>query len=236
MLEPPLWDLLLFSFASFVASHWILTIPAAVGLAVLGWRGGPRLKSFRWLAFGASAILAMPFVLAVLFALHDKIRAANAQAKFLRGWPCRWGSVAISSDRMWERCELASAHAFFDYELPVGTRLSYLSETDEWSFLIPEGKGLAIKALSATVPGAFSLEASGDGHLKGITSKGGQTIVVYGVVLGTMYVRFSGQAVFGKTSQSTVVAGEQQPAGTAVKIDLLTGAVSLAGPKWCLSE
>ncbi|MBI5260213.1 MAG: hypothetical protein HY852_00150 [Bradyrhizobium sp.] len=304
-LELPLWALLLFSFASFVVSHWIFTVPAGIGLAVLGWRGAPWLGSFRWLAFGASALLAMPFVLAAFFAVRDEINAATARAKYLRtlerdetvtglplyagtriwfadeahttirsvelprlttilevpftgtvvwsetvetwagmldadhsigGWPCRRGWIEIGRDGTLRRCELASAHRFFDYELPADTKVSLLAANNAWNFSIPQDKGLAIKALSATAPGGISLQVSGEGRLKAIHSGTGQTIVVHGVRLNSMNVRFSEQAAFGEAAEPFVVAGEQQPAGTAVKIDLLDGTVSLAGPKWWLSE
>jgi len=49
----------------FVVWHWYWTAPAAIGLAAAGWYAR-RLQRLRWLAFAASALLALPFVIAVV--------------------------------------------------------------------------------------------------------------------------------------------------------------------------
>jgi hypothetical protein len=62
-----------------------------------------------------------------------------------------------------------------------------------------------------------------------------KTIVIHGVPLETMkHPRVSSGA--RKIVESVTVAGERQIVDTGVKIDLATGTVSLAGPRWWLSE
>jgi len=64
-LELPLWARLILSYVMFVVWHWYWTAPAAIGLAAAGWYAR-RLQRLRWLAFAASALLALPFVIAVV--------------------------------------------------------------------------------------------------------------------------------------------------------------------------
>ena len=66
------WELLLFSYVVVVVSNSLLTAPAAIGLAAAGWFARRRLGRLRWLAFAASALLAIPFVIAVVLAVIER--------------------------------------------------------------------------------------------------------------------------------------------------------------------
>jgi hypothetical protein len=82
-LELPVWALVLFWFAYWVVSYWFISVPGALGLAVLG-RYGPRwLGRLRWLSLGAAALLTTPFLLAVMFALRDGIHSSSVRAELL---------------------------------------------------------------------------------------------------------------------------------------------------------
>lgn len=59
------WELPLFWYVLVVVSNSLFTAPAAIGLAAFGWYARRRLGRLRWLAFAASALLVIPFVLAV---------------------------------------------------------------------------------------------------------------------------------------------------------------------------
>jgi hypothetical protein len=154
----------------------------------------------------------------------------------INGWPCRSGPVEIDSEGLLQNCELAAPHAFFGYELPAGTSVNYSSAISTWSLSVPNDKGLAIKTLSTTTPGGVTLLLTGDGRLKAISSGTEKTIVVQGVALSTTNIKVTGEAVLGQLAQPFAVAGERRPEGTAVRIDLVAGTVSLAGANWWLSE
>lgn len=154
----------------------------------------------------------------------------------INGWPCRSDLVEIDGEGLLQSCELAAPHAFFGYELPAGTSVNYSSAISTWSLSVPNDKGLAIKTLSTTTPGGVTLLLTGDGRLKGISSGSEKTVVVRGVLLNTMNINVTDKAVLGRLAEPLVVAGERQPAGTAVRIDLEVGTVSLAGAKWWLSD
>jgi len=302
-LELPLWALALFWFVYSVVSYWFISIPSAIGLAMLGWYR--PLGRLRWPAFGVSALLATPFLLVAMFALQDEMRSSNAQAKLLRtldhdevvaglelfagskiffqdeaqtavqsielprvtiilgvsftgsvwwnaaaqswngtlaadqgikGWPCRSGPVEIDGEGKPRGCELAAPYTILGYELPTGASIIYSSVIKTWSFFVPEDKALATKALSTTVPGGVTLLVREDGRLRGINSGGGKSMVVHAVPLNTMNINVTDKAVMGALAEPFVVGGVRQPAGTAVRIDLEAGTVSLAGAGWWLSE
>jgi hypothetical protein len=142
------------------------------------------------------------------------------------GWSCQNGKVRLPHDGSLWTCQLASAHTFFGYDLPAGTTVDYGGNDYTWHLNLPPDKGLAIKALSATVPAGVDLWFTDKGRLHKIRLNWGETIVARGVPLkGDVYV--SEEAVNGKLAQPFVVADEQQLVGTPVEIELTTGTVSL---------
>jgi len=141
-------------------------------------------------------------------------------------WSCQNGKVRLPHDGSLWTCQLASAHTFFGYDLPAGTTVDYGGNDYTWHLNLPPDKGLAIKALSATVPAGVDLWFTDKGRLHKIRLNWGETIVARGVPLkGDVYV--SEEAVNGKLAQPFVVADEQQLVGTPVEIELTTGTVSL---------
>lgn len=66
------WELPLFWYVLVVVENVFLTAPAAISLAVAGWYARRRLGRLRWLAFAASALLAIPFVIAVVLTLIQR--------------------------------------------------------------------------------------------------------------------------------------------------------------------
>jgi hypothetical protein len=141
----------------------------------------------------------------------------------ISGWPCAGGKIATRwGSKLLMRCQLATAHVFFDFELPAGTMVNYdwpKRGVDTWDLDLPPDKGLAIKALSTTAPGGVALRVTGDGRLREINLKAGQTIVVRGVPLRGRSVMVR-DTVAGEIAEAFVIAGEQRPIGTKVSIDL----------------
>lgn len=152
----------------------------------------------------------------------------------ISGWLCSGRcEVIIRYDGTLSSCQLATAHTFFDYELPAGTQVAY--DPTDILFALPSDKELAIKALSTTAPGGVTLTVTGNGRLKEINGLIRHTIVVHSLPLKTPVV-WSEEAVSGRLAEPLVVGGERRPEGTAVRIDLVAGTVSLAGANWWLSE
>jgi hypothetical protein len=139
------------------------------------------------------------------------------------GWPCRSGPVEIDGEGKPRGCELAAPYTILDYELPAGASVIHSSV-------------IRTRTLSTTAPGGVTLLLTEDGRLKGINSGLGKTMVVHGVPLNTMNINVTDKAAMGALAEPFIVAGERQPAGTAVRIDLEGGTVSLAGAGWWLSE
>lgn len=287
--EFPLW----FSLLVLDAEYWPLTVPIALGLAVLGWFGSKWLAR---IAFTVAVVVALPpavyatnlavdrlvyqrtiyrdqTVAGVPLYAGSKIRFWNheqtvidwielprvtdisgipftgtvwrsggedgpvrwdgtlAADQSIDGWPCSSGAVEINGEGGLRRCELATPHAFFDYELPAGTTVNYNPANSTWSWFLPEDNGIALKVLFANAPGGINLQVTNDGRLTGIVSRIDKTVMVRGAPLSTMNINLSGDAVLGQLAQPFEIAGKQQPAGTPVRIDLVAGNVSLAAPK-----
>jgi hypothetical protein len=72
ILRLPWW----FWLAVFDVQFWIVTIPAAIVLALVGWHGAGWLGGLRWAMFGAAALLALPFPAAAVVIVIGQIKAA----------------------------------------------------------------------------------------------------------------------------------------------------------------
>jgi len=284
---------------------WLLTVPAAIVLILLGWRGTDWLRGFRWAAFGVAALLAMPFPTVATLAIIDQIRSARslaalqrtldrgetvaglplsagsriqfrdkahssivsidlpnatnirgvhvvgtliwrdfshvwsgtlAEGQRLDGWPCGAGPVEFDNDGIVQNCELAAVHELLGFKLPPGTNVTRGNANEPWAFHLPPDAGLPIPTLSATAPAGVTLWVAGDGRVERINSGYGQTIVVRGVPLNSMHFYLRGDQVVASLAEPFAVAGETRPAETGVRIDLSTGAISLASKNWWLSE
>lgn len=66
------WELPIAWYVLGVVSNSLFTAPAAIGLAAMGWYARRWLGRLRWLAFAASALLAIPFAIAVVLALIER--------------------------------------------------------------------------------------------------------------------------------------------------------------------
>ena len=66
-----------------------------------------------------------------------------------------------------------------------------------------------------------------DGRLVRIGSGHGQTIIVRGLPLNSKMFELHGETVVSELAEPFAVAGEMQPAGTTVRIDLATGDVAV---------
>jgi hypothetical protein len=154
----------------------------------------------------------------------------------LDGWPCRATSIEFDQSGVVQSCELATAHELLGFDLPRGSHVARGNADRPWTFRLPGDADMAIPALATTAPAGITLAVASDGRVERITSGNGQTIVVRGVPLNTMnfYVRRDG--VVAALAGPCLVDGEMQPVGTGVRVDLSSGAVSLAGKNWWLPE
>src|SRR6202040_1196828 len=66
----PFWVWLVY----FDVAFWYLTVPIPIGLMLVGWYGADWLRGFRWAAFGAAALLALPFPIVAVFIAIGEIR------------------------------------------------------------------------------------------------------------------------------------------------------------------
>ena len=170
------------------------------------------------------------------FAVAGEQRAAGTKVSFdfaEPGWPCKEGKVRLPHDGSLWSCRLTSGHAFFGYGLPAGTTVLYGGARYTWLLILPPDKGLAIKAMSTTVPAGAVLWITDVGELWKIGGAG-QSVLVHGVPLeGEIYISRGMVKGKGKIAESLEMAGKQQSIGTDVKIDLTTGAISLDPPPDC---
>jgi hypothetical protein len=105
-----------------------------------------------------------------------------------------------------------------------------------WDIRLPADASMVVPALATTAPAGVTLSIVSDGRVERIASGNGQTIVVRGVPLNSMNLYVRGDQVVAALAESFMVGGEMRPAETGVRIDLASGAVSLAGKNWWLSE
>jgi hypothetical protein len=156
--------------------------------------------------------------------------------QIIDGWPCRAGTlqfehegIVFDPDGVIHRCTLGKAHELLGLRLPPGTRVTRGNDDKPWDLLLPANAGVEIPALATTAPPGVTLSIANDGRLQEIGSGHGQTIVVRDVPLNSKSFRLEGEHVVSQLAEPFVVAGATQPAGTAVRIDLATGNVSLLG-------
>jgi hypothetical protein len=174
-------------------------------------------------------VAGIPFTGTMRF-LHGGERPATwsgtlAADQNISGWPCQSGEyVQIQLDGSLYTCRLASAHTFFDYELPAGTAVQHWMD---WYFDLPPDKGLAIKVLDTTAPPGIRIKIASDGRLKTIDpyhashrGDAGKTIVVRGYPLKAVDVEVSPESVTGQLAEPFTIGGVQQPAGTRITINL----------------
>jgi hypothetical protein len=77
-------------------------------------------------------------------------------------------------------------------------------------------------------PGGVTLDVANNGRLVRIGSGHGQTIFVRGVPLNSKTFELHGEAVISELGALFAVAGEMRPVGTVVRIDLVTGKVTVS--------
>jgi len=159
-----------------------------------------------------------------------------AEDQRLDGLPCRaralaWNKdgIVFDKDAAVQGCTLAAPHELLGLTLPPGTTVRRGNDNRPWYFLLPPDLGVDIPALATTAPPGVTLFVANDGRLERIDSGHGQTIVVRGVPLNSMNFRLQGDQVVSELAERFFVAGEMRPAGTGVRIDLPTGAVSVSG-------
>jgi hypothetical protein len=159
-----------------------------------------------------------------------------AEDQCLDGLPCRAGPIGFDKDYtvfdtngVVQRFMLAAAHELLGLKLPRGTMVKRGDDHRPWNLLLPADAGVEIPALATTAPPGVTLSVATDGTLQQIGSGHGQTIVVSGVPLNSKNFHVRGGQVISELAAPFLVAGERQPAGAAVLIDLGTACVQLAG-------
>jgi hypothetical protein len=159
-----------------------------------------------------------------------------AEDQEVDGWPCRAGLVEFDERGVVQSCDLAAEHELLGFALPRGAHVTRGGADKPWAIRLPADAGMAVPTLAATAPAGVTLSIASDGRLERITSGDGQTIVVRGVPLNSMSLYVRGDQVIAALAEPLMVAGEMRPAETGVRIDLASGAISLAGKNWWLSE
>jgi len=144
----PSWVWLIY----FDVVFWYVTVPAAIALMLVGWYGADWLRALRWAAFGAAALLALPFPIVGTVVVIGEIRsAANLAAlertldrdETLAVLPLPAGSTVRFRDK--ERTSVASI------ELPRATdilglrlvgRMDWSDYSHVWSGTLAEDQRL----------------------------------------------------------------------------------------------
>jgi hypothetical protein len=154
----------------------------------------------------------------------------------LDGWPCRATSIEFDQSGVVQSCELATAHQLLGFALPRGSHVARSNADTPWTFRLPGDADMAVPSLATTAPAGITLAVASDGRVERITSGNGQTIVIRGVPLNSMNFYVRRDAVVAALAEPFLVEGEMQPVETGVRVDLSSGAVSLAGENWWLPE
>jgi hypothetical protein len=71
-------------FMYFDVRFWFVSVPAAIALVLIGWFGADWLRGLRWAAFGAAALLALPFPIVGALVIIGEIRSAMDLAALQR--------------------------------------------------------------------------------------------------------------------------------------------------------
>jgi hypothetical protein len=77
-------------------------------------------------------------------------------------------------------------------------------------------------------PGGVTIDVANNGQLVRIGSGHGQTIVVRGVPLNSKTFVLENNVVVSELAEAFAVAGETRPIGTKVRIDMVSGTVSVS--------
>jgi len=174
---------------------------------------------------------------------HDKWRDSTKvwsgtleEDQSLGGLPCRGGPFGFDKDYtvfdtngVVQRLMLAATHELLRLKLPRGTMVTRGDDHRPWDLHLPADAGVEIPALATTAPAGVTLSVATDGKLEQIDSGHGQTIVVRGVPLNSKNFHVRGEQVVSDLAAPFLIAGETQPPGAAVLIDLATARVQLAG-------
>jgi hypothetical protein len=139
------------------------------------------------------------------------------------------GGIIFDDAGTIHRCTLATEHELLGLSLPPHTTVSRGDEESPWRLLLPADTGAYIPVLATMAPGGVTLSVADDGRLVGIGSGNGQAIVVRGVPLDSKMFELQGEIVASELAEPSAVAGEMRPAGTKVRISLMTGNVAAAG-------
>jgi hypothetical protein len=296
------WPLL---FGHAVVSHWFVTIPLALALALAGWYGSPWIDGLRFVLIACAAVLTLPFPAAGVLYLYQSYDAtrywrtlesaetiadlplpAGSKIRFadkahsivvmielphvieilgmrlsgtLKPWkrqghdvthwggdlhgyqiidglPCkggpyandRFGGVVFDKAGTLHRFTLGAPHELLGLKLPAHTTIRRGNELEPWSFLLSAGEAY-LPMLDTMAPVGVTLDVADDGRLVRISSGHGQTIVLRGVPLNSGSFEVRGGTVVSQLAEPFAMAGDMRPAGTAVRIGLDTGEMSVVG-------
>jgi hypothetical protein len=152
-----------------------------------------------------------------------------AEDQILDGLPCRRGITVFNQDGIVQKFTLAAAHELLGLKLPSGTMVERGNDNKPWNLLLPPDGGVHLPVLATTAPGGVTLAVANDGRLEGIDSGHGQTIIVRGLPLNSRNFHLQGGQVVSGLTEPFFVAGDMRFVGTEVRIDLVTGDISVLG-------
>ena len=155
--------------------------------------------------------------------------------QIIDGLPCRGGPYAndksggVVFDRTGKihRFTLGAPHELLGLKLSPFTTVWRGNEEEPWSFLL-SATGAYIPALDTMAPGGVTIDVANNGQLVRIGSGHGQTIVVRGVPLNSKTFVLENNVVVSEVAEAFAVAGETRPIGTKVRIDMVSGTVSVS--------
>lgn len=153
--------------------------------------------------------------------------------QIIDGLPCkggpyandRSGGVLFDTTGKLHRCTLGAQHELLGLKLPPNTMVRRVNEEEPWSLLLST-TGAYIPELETMAPVGVTLDVANGGRLMRIGSGHGQTIV-RDVPLSSKSFELRGEVVVSELAEPFTVAGEMRPAGTAVRLDLRTGGITV---------
>jgi hypothetical protein len=155
--------------------------------------------------------------------------------QIIDGLPCRGGPYAndksggVVFDRTGKihRFTLGAPHELLGLKLSPFTTVWRGNEEEPWSFLL-SATGAYIPVLDTMAPGGVTIDVANNGQLVRIGSGHGQTIVVRGVPLNSKTFVLENNVVVSELAEAFAVADETRPIGTKVRIDMVSGTVSVS--------